>query len=388
MENFNYYNPAKIIFGKGTEKEIGKEIKLHQGSKVLVVTSGDFVKLTGIWDRVVSSFNSAGIAYVYFDKVSPNPKIEMIEEAVTIAKNENVDFVLAIGGGSSIDAAKAIALSMCNEGDLWDYFKNKRTATSALPIGVISTLPSSGSESSNAAIISFGEYKIGFESDIIIPTFAILNPELTLSLPKYQTACGLADIVCHLLERYFTQTEDVTFSDYLIEGALKSVMYNAQRIIEDPTNYNYRAEIMWSATVAHNNLLDAGRISDWASHRMEHELSSEYDITHGEGMAIVFPAWMRYMAVHKPEKLAQLANRLYGIDYNNYTMSEMANLLANKIENYFTSLELKTRLSLFSIGDSDFDKMARRATLNGETPVGHYLPVNIKEIIEIYHLMK
>jgi alcohol dehydrogenase YqhD (iron-dependent ADH family) len=277
-----------------------------------------------------------------------------------------------------------VALGIPYEGDAWDFFEKGVSPKEVLPIGVISTTASSGSETSNAAIISNGEWKLGFEDDRIIPKFAILNPRFTLNLPLYQTFVGVADVLAHLLERYFSDEKYSDTTDYLIEGAIKALLLNADRLLEDPQDINARAEIQWLASVAHNNLLDAGRSADWGSHRIEHELSAQYEVTHGEGMAVVFVAWTKYAAQIKPWRLAQLATRVYGVDAHDYSEKQRAYKLSEILEAFFKKIGLKTTLSELGIDDSDFEIMAKRATKNGL--VGHYIPLDETAFVEVLKL--
>lgn len=385
MINFKYNNPAKVIFGDGAENEIENLLKEYKASSLLLVYSGDFIKKLGIWDTVHSACQKLNIAFYEEGNVVPNPKIELVRDLVSLGKSKKVDFILAVGGGSSIDTAKAVSIGIPHEGDVWDFFDGTSTVENALPIGVITTLPSSGSETSNCSIISNGVLKVGVESDLIIPKFAIMNPRFTIGLPPYQTSCGLADILSHLLERYFTDIENVDTTDFLLEGAIKALILNAHRLMKDPNNYNARAEVQWLASIAHNNLLDTGRVSDWGSHRIEHELSAQYGITHGEGMSVVLVAWTRYMAstAHKPKKLAQLANRVFNVDYHDYTEEEMALILSKKLKDFFQSLNLKTTLTELNITNEHFEEMALRATQNNRCTVGHYLPLDKDRIIDI-----
>jgi alcohol dehydrogenase YqhD (iron-dependent ADH family) len=386
MVNFHYYNPAKIIFGKQAEKEIGALLKTADVKSLLMVYSGEFIKTLGIYDTVKQACIENEIEFSECGQVVPNPKVELVRKLVKLGIEKSIDFVLAVGGGSSIDTAKAVALGIPYDGDVWDFFEGKTTIKKVLPIGVISTIPASGSETSNAAIISNGIFKLGFEDDQIIPKFAIMNPEFTATLPSYQTSCGLADILSHLLERYFTDTQYVDTTDYLIEGAIKALLKNSERIMENPTDYNARAEVQWLASIAHNNLLDTGRISDWGSHRIEHELSAQYNLTHGEGMAVIIVAWTKYMAERKPEKLAQLANRIFDVDYHNYSQKEMAYKLSTSLEQFFKHLHLRTSLKEFNLGNEHFKEMATRATSNGKNTVGHYIPLDEEKIINILNI--
>ena len=296
MIGFEYYNPAKIVFGEGAEQSLSKLLRSYNVTSLLLVYSGDFIKTLGIYDVIKAAVDELGIGFSESGEVVPNPSIELVRKLVEQGKKDKVDFVLAVGGGSSIDTAKAIALGIPYDGDVWDFFDKGVSPESVLNIGVIATTASSGSETSNCAILSYGEWKKGFEDDRIIPKFAIMNPRYTANLPSYQTNVGIADVLSHLLERYFSDEKNSDTTDYLIEGAIRALLVNADRLLVDPANINARAEIQWLASVSHNNFLDAGRRADWGSHRIEHELSAQYNITHGEGMAVVFTAWTKYIA--------------------------------------------------------------------------------------------
>ena len=384
MIGFEYYNPAKIVFGEGAEKSLGRLLKEYKVTSLLLVYSGDFVKTLGIYDVIRAAVDELGIRFSESGEVVPNPSIELVRKLVEQGKKDEVDFVLAVGGGSSIDTAKAIALGIPYDGDVWDFFDKGIPPETVLNTGVIATTASSGSETSNCAILSYGEWKKGFEDDRIIPRFAIMNPRYTTNLPSYQTNVGIADVLSHLLERYFSDEKNSDTTDYLIEGAVRALLVNADRLIADPQDINARAEIQWLASVAHNNFLDAGRRADWGSHRIEHELSAQYNITHGEGMAVVFTAWTRYIAGIKPWRLALLASRVYGKDPYDYDERERALLLSQELEAFFRKLGLKTHLSELGITAEDFEVMAARATKGGE--VGHYVPLNAQEITEILQL--
>ena len=384
MIGFEYYNPAKIVFGEGAEKSLSKLLKQNNVTSLLLVYSGDFIKTLGIYDVIKDAVEELNIKFSESGEVVPNPSIELVRKLVEQGKKDEVDFVLAVGGGSSIDTAKAVAIGIPYEGDVWDFFASGIVPKSVVGVGVIATTASSGSETSNAAILSYGEWKKGFEDDRIIPKFAIMNPRYTVNLPPYQTCVGIADVLSHLLERYFSDEKNSDTTDYLIEGAVRALQVNARRLIKDPSDINARAEIQWLASVAHNNFLDAGRSADWGSHRIEHELSAQYNITHGEGMAVVFVAWTRYMAEVKPWRLALLASRVYGIDAYDFDERERALQLSEELEKFFRSLGLKTKLSELGITDKDFEVMANRATAGGN--VGHYVPLDAQRITDILKL--
>lgn len=383
MNSFQYYNPAQIVFGTDSQYKIKDLLQTYNATSVLLIYSGDFIKQLGIFDSVKEACQSLHVSFYENGNVVPNPKVELVRELVSLGKKKDVDFVLAVGGGSAIDTAKAVAVGIPYPHDVWDFFEYKCAPESALPIGVITTLPASGSESSNCSIISNGLHKVGIEYDCIIPKFSIMNPEYTLGLPPYQTACGIADILSHLLERYFSDVEYTDTTDFLIEGAAKALLLNAQRLMANPKDIHARSEIQCLAFLAHNNLLDIGRTSDWGSHRIEHELSAQYGITHGEGMAVVLVAWTNYMAKHKPKKLAQLANRLFHIDYHDYSETQMAQQLSICLTEFFSSLHLKTTLSAMDIDETHFEEMAMRATNKDTQTIGHYLCLDKSNVIEI-----
>lgn len=384
MIGFEYYNPAKIVFGEDSEQQLTALLKENHISSLLLVYSGDFIKDLGIYAVIEKAVKELGIAFSENGNVVPNPEVDLVRQLVEQGKKDKVDFVLAVGGGSSIDTAKAVALGIPYDGDVWDFFDKGISPKEVLNIGVIATTASSGSETSNASIISNWEWKLGFEDDRIIPKFAIMNPKYTAGLPLYQTAVGIADVLAHLLERYFSDTQHSDVTDYLIEGGIRALLLNADRLLDDLSDINTRAEIQWLASVAHNNFLDAGRSADWGSHRIEHELSAQYHIVHGEGMAVVLLAWIRYVAERKPWRPALLASRVFGVDAHDYDEKGRALILAEKLEAFFKSLELKTTLTELGIDDKDFEIMAKRATRNGS--VGHYELLDTDSIQEILKL--
>ncbi len=384
MIGFEYYNPAKIVFGEDSEQKLTALLKENKVTSLLLVYSGEFIKDLGIYAVIKEAVEELGIVFSENGNVVPNPEVDLVRELVEQGKKDKVDFVLAVGGGSSIDTAKAVALGVPYDGDVWDFFDKGILPEEVLNIGVIATTASSGSETSNASIISNGEWKLGFEDDRIIPKFAIMNPKYTVGLPLYQTSVGIADVLAHLLERYFSDTKHSDVTDYLIEGAVRALFLNAERLLKDLSDINVRAEIQWLASVAHNNFLDAGRSADWGSHRIEHELSAQYHIVHGEGMAVVLLAWIRYVADRKPWRPALLASRVFGVDAHDYNEKERALILAEKLEAFFKSLRLKTTLTELDIDDKDFEIMAKRATRNGN--VGHYELLDAAKIQDILRL--
>lgn len=387
MNNFVFKNPTKIIFGKDTESLVGKETKLY-GSKVLLHYGGGSIKKTGLYDKVIKSLTDAGIEVFELPGVLPNPRLSLVLEGIKLCREKEIDIILAVGGGSTIDSAKAIAVGVPYEGNVWDFYEGKSTVERSMPVGVVLTLPAAGSESSNSAVITNenGWYKRGLTSDYLYPEFAILNPVLTYTLPDYQTVCGAADIMAHIMERYFTDTQNVELTDRLCEATFKTIVQNIPRALRTPDDYNARAEIMWAGTVAHNNLLNTGRVGDWGSHGIEHEISAIYDIAHGAGLAIVFPAWMKYVYKRDVKRFAQYAQRMWNVDDNLFDLEEMALRGISSLEGYFNSIGLPTRLSHANINDEHLEEMADKCTASDTQTVGSVMKLNKNDVLSILKL--
>ncbi len=383
MQNFTFQNTTKIVFGKGTEEEVGEYTARH-GSKVLLHYGGGSIKKYGTYDKVVQSLEKAGIEYVELGGVEPNPKLSLVKEGIELAKEENVDFILAVGGGSVIDSAKAISVGYFYDGDVWDYFTREAEITEALPIGVVLTIPAAGSESSNGAVVTRmdGMYKRDIGSELIRPQFAIMNPELTFTLPDYQTACGAVDIMSHIIERYFTNTENVEFTDRLSESTLKTIIKNVPQVLENNEDYAARAEVMWAGTIAHNDLLGTGREEDWSSHGMEHELSGIYDVAHGAGLAVVFPAWMNYVYQHDLERFAQFAVRVWDVDPDFKDLEWTARQGIKKTKEFFKSIGMPVSLEELDIPAERLEEMAEKATENGA--IGNFVKLDTEDVLNIY----
>lgn len=387
MQNFVFQSPTKFIFGKRTEHEIGKEVKKYT-NKVLLHYGGGSIKRSGLYDRVIQSLQEEEIEIVELSGVQPNPRLSMVREGIELCKRENIDFILAVGGGSVIDSAKAISAGILYQGDVWELFEGRKRLKKALPIGVILTLPATGSEASNSTVITNEEgwYKKGYHSNLIRPKFAIMNPELTFTLPPYQTASGVADIMAHVMERYFTNEPNVDFTDRLCEATLKSMIKNLPLALKNPEDYAARAEIMWAGTIAHNGLLGTGRIEDWASHKIEHELSGIYDVTHGAGLAVIFPAWMKYVYKHNKSRFLQFALRVWDIepDFANVDHTILAGI--EKMKQFFKSCGLPTTLKELDILEDRLEEMAEKCTEKGA--VGGLVKLYKEDVLKIYHLAK
>ncbi|KXS48152.1 MAG: butanol dehydrogenase [Halanaerobium sp. MDAL1] len=383
MQNFIYQNTTKIVFGKGTEEEVGEYTAKH-GSKVLLHYGGGSIKKYGTYDKVVKSLEKAGIEYVELGGVEPNPKLSLVHKGIELAKEESVDFILAVGGGSVIDSAKAIAVGYFYDGDVWDFYYNNVEITEALPVGVVLTIPAAGSESSTSSVVTKmdGMYKRSIGTELIRPKFAIMNPEITFTLPDYQTACGAVDIMAHIMERYFTNTDNVEYTDRLSEASLKTIINNTPKVLEDNEDYAARAEIMWVGSNAHNGLLGTGREEDWSSHGMEHELSGIYDVAHGAGLAVVFPAWMEYVYQHDLERFAQFAHRVWDVDPDFKDLEWTAQQGIKKTKEFFSDIGMPVTLAELDIPADRLEEMAEKATENGS--IGSFVELDTEDVLKIY----
>ena len=346
MNNFTFYSPTYFVFGKDTESTAGQYVKRFGGSKVLLHFGGGSVVKSGLLDRTKKSLEAEGISYIELGGVKPNPRSGLVYEGIDICKKEGVDFILAVGGGSVMDSAKAIAAGAVYDGDFWDFFLGK-SITEALPVGTIVTLAATGSEGSPDTIITHedGMYKRAADGDAVRPVFSILNPELTMTLPAYQTFCGVVDIMSHVMERYFTHTKEVEITDRLAEGILLTMIKEAKRLLVEPNNYEARANVMWAGMVAHNDTVGVGRQQDWGTHHLEHELSALYDCAHGAGLAVMFPAWMKYVMHLDVNRFAQYAVRVWGCEMNFANPEETAKEGIAKFEEFVKSLGMPTTLA-------------------------------------------
>ncbi len=387
MENFNFQNTTKIIFGSNAEKKAGMETKKFSSNVLLHYGCGS-IKKSGLYQEVIDSLKKENIRITELSGVKPNPVLSLVNEGIKICKENKIDFILAVGGGSVIDSAKAIAIGVKYKGDVWDFYGTDKEVKEALPVGVILTIPAAGSETSTGSVITKeeGAYKRYSNSPKLRPVFAILNPALTFTLPPFQTACGAADIIAHITERYFTNTKNVELTDRLSEATLKTIIRNIPIALKEPEDYNSRAEIMWAGTIAHNDILGSGRLCDWGSHDIEHELSGIYDIAHGEGLSIVLPAWMKYVYKINIPRFVQFAVRVFNVeqDFGCMECTAMEGILS--LENYFKKMGLPTTLKEVNIGDDKFEEMAQKCTEKG--PVGNFKKLFKEDVLNILNLAK
>lgn len=390
MENFTFYTPTLYEFGRGTEEKVGMLTFLTGSTRVLLVYGRRYAKNNGLIGRIENSLNTLGIEYFELGGVEPNPTDTLVYEGIKIARKNNIDGVLAVGGGSVIDTAKAIAAGVSYQGDFWDFFTGKAQVTEALPVGVVLTIPGSGSEGSGNCVITKtdGAIKLSLRTDSILrPRFAIMNPEMTSTLTAYQTAVGIVDMMSHIMERYFSNTSNVEVTDRLAEGLLMSLIAMAPRVLSDPTDYQARANVEWAGTLAHNGLVGCGRREDWASHFMEHEISAMYpSVAHGAGLAVVIPAWMSYMAHHKPSKVAQLGRRVFGVDIRDDRGAAIETVA--QLRAFFSAvLRMPSTFKGLGIDEPDIDAMVEKLHTNKGETIGGYYRLTAPDTRQIYELM-
>ena len=392
MLNFEFYAPTKVVFGKNAENEVGKLIKAQGCKKALIHFGGSSAIRSGLLERIYKLLDQDGISYVSLGGVVPNPRLSKVHEGIELCKKEGVDFILAVGGGSVIDSSKAIGYGVANGGEVWDFYEKLRTPESCIPIGAILTIAAAGSEMSNSSVITNedGWLKRGCNGDSSRCKFAIMNPELTYSLPDYQTECGCTDILMHTLERYLTLEEDTMLTDGIGEALMKTVIQNTKILIKDPENYNARAEVMWAGSLSHNGLTGCGTTGDWASHQLEHELGGIYDVAHGAGLAAVWGSWARYVYKEKPQRFAQLAVNVMGVpnDFLDADKTAIAGICA--MEDFFHSISMPTSIAELGVKltDEQIDELAYKCSFENTRTIGGFKPLDIEDMKNVYRMAR
>lgn len=390
MNNFTFCTPTEFVFGKGVEAEVGKIVCRYGGTKVLLVYGGGSVLRSGLLARVEQSLSAENIGFVHLGGVEPNPVDKKVYEGIDTVRSEKVDFILPVGGGSVIDTAKAIAAGACYDGDFWDFFVGVAPVREALPVGVVLTIPAAGSEGSGNAVITKldGLHKLSLRTDKVLrPRFAVMNPELTFTLPPYQTACGIADMMVHVMERYFTNTLYVEITDRICEGVLKTIITEAPKVMSNPCDYEARANIMWCGTMAHNGLCGVGREEDWASHFMEHEVSALYGVAHGAGLSAIVPAWLTWMVSHHVDRVVQLAIRVFDVEEKD-TPEATALEGISRLKSFWHSLGLPLNLHELGVENPDIDLLVDKLHENKGEFVGHYVCLDREQSREIFELAR
>ena len=394
MNSFDLCCTTRILFGKGQEAKVGGLIKEYGGSRVLLHYGGGSVIRSGLYDRVMESLKEAGLTVIPLGGAKPNPRLSLVHEGIALCRKENIDFLLAIGGGSAIDSAKAIAVGVSYEGDVWDLYETGTLAPSALPLATILTLPATGTEASSHSVITNEEkqLKIGYADERIRPRFSIINPELFFTLPHNQVANGVCDMMSHILERYLTNSIHTDLVDGLSEATLRTIMKNALRLKEDVTNYDAWGEVAMGGVIAHNDLLSMGRTEDWACHKMEHELSAIYDVAHGAGLAAITPSWMRYVYKENIPMFLQFAVKVMGVDGSFREPEDCILEGIRRLELFFHTMGLPNSIKELGIDSSQFEVMAKKATLfeNGKERrlVGGVKKLGWKDVLAIYEMAK
>ncbi|MBQ6598528.1 MAG: iron-containing alcohol dehydrogenase [Lentisphaeria bacterium] len=390
MENFTFYSPTYFVFGKESEGQTGSMVSRFGGSRVLIHYGGGSVVRSGLLDRVKASLKAEGIGFVELGGVKPNPRSGLVYEGIELCKKENVDFILAVGGGSTIDSSKAIAAGVLYDGDFWDYYCGK-VIEKALPIGTILTIAAAGSEGSPDSVITREDdmMKRGASGDAIRPKFSILNPALTQTLPAFQSACGITDIMAHLYERYLTNSTEVEVTDRLIEALLLTMKHEGPRVIEDPNNYDARANIMWAGMMAHNNSCGVGRSQDWNSHNIEHELSALYDVAHGAGLAVTMPAVFRYVMNHNVMRFAQVAVRVWGcsMDFEHPEVTALEGI--RRLADFLASIGMPKNFEELGAKEADIPQLVENLCCgNGrEGKITGFVTLDKDDCTKIYQMM-
>lgn len=387
MLDFIYNTPTTVYFGKGKEKEVGKIIKGYGYKKIMLQYGQGSIKRSGLYDVVLSALKAEGIEVVEMGGVEPNPKLSFVREAIKVAKKEKVELILAVGGGSALDSSKYTALGATTDVDVWEFAMGTKKPESALPVACILTISAAGSEMSSSAVITNQELNIkkGCTTELNRCKFAIMNPELSFTLSKYQTACGIVDIMAHTMERYFTVVKDTPLTDGIAESLLRSVIETGKILIENPEDYDARATVMWASSLSHNGLTGCGRENYLAVHQLEHALSGEYDyVAHGAGLAILFPAWAKFIYKKNVSRFATFARNVWGV---NETDDEKASIKGiEEMSKFFTSLGMPQRISEFDIPKDALSRLANSTTYNGTRTVKSYIPLGVKEIKEIFEI--
>jgi len=382
MEDFIFQNRTKIIFGKGAEKNVGEEVREY-ADKVLLHYGGGSIKKYGTYLNIINSLQDKNIKIIELSGVKPNPSLEIVEKGIDICRKESIKFILAVGGGSVIDSAKAISIGVSYDGNVWDFFAGKSKPKKALNIGVVLTISASGSESSEHSVITNEESleKKAIHNQIIRPKFSILNPELTYTLPNFQSAAGSADIITHVMERYFTNTKNVDLTDRLCESTIKTVLKNIPIALKYPRDYNARAEIMWAGTIAHNGLLGTGREEDWSSHKIGQEISAIYGTTHGATLSIIFPAWMKYVYKKNIPLFAQFASRVFNVEIDYSNLEKIALEGIERLVGFYISIGLPTSLNDIGIGSEKFGEITKKCVDKG--PIGNFKRLYQEDVLNI-----
>lgn len=391
MIDFNYYTPTEVVFGKESEAKVAQMVKKYGGKKVLVHFGGKSAQKSGLLDKVCNLLKAEGIPYVTLGGVVPNPRLGKVHEGIDLCRKEGVDFILAVGGGSVIDSGKAIAYGIGYDGDVWDFYCGKAKATSFVPLGAVLTIPAAGSEMSDSSVITNEaiDVKRGYNNDICRPKFAIMNPERSYTLPPYQTAAGVTDIMMHTMERYFSHDVDMTLSDNMAEGLLRTAKECVFAVLKNPEDYRNRAQIMWAGSLAHNGLTGCGRVGDWATHQIGHELSALFDATHGAALAAIWPSWARYVMKEDVSRFVRFAVNVMDVP-NDYSDPEGTAIKGvEAIERFYHAIGMPINIPELigrNVTDNEIKEMARKCTRDYTMTMGQFKKLTAEDIENIYRM--
>ncbi len=393
MKDFNYYAPTEVVFGENSEEQVATLTSRYGGSKVLVHYGGQSAVRSGLLDKVCGLYEAAGIPFVKLGGVVPNPRLSKVREGIELCKQEKVDFILAVGGGSVIDSAKAIAYGVCYDGDVWDFYLGKDKARQMLPVACVLTIPAAGSEMSEASVITNedGDVKLGYSNNLARPKFAIMNPRRTFTLPPYQTAAGVTDMMMHTMERYFTHDDDMDLTTDLAEAVLRRMKSAVFEVLKNPEDYRHRAQIMWGGSVAHNGLTGCGVSEDWATHQLEHELSGMFDVTHGAGLAAIWPSWARYVMHENLSRFVRFAVNVMDVpnDFSDPEGTAMHGIEA--MERFYHAIGMPVNIHELigrEITDDEIREMTRKCSRNYKATCGQFRVLSADDMEAIYKMAK
>ena len=393
MKDFNYYAPTEVVFGKQSEEQVARLVKKYGGTKVLVHYGGESARRSGLLDKICTLLSEGGVEYVCLGGVVPNPRLSKVREGIDLCRREKVDFILAVGGGSVIDSAKAIAYGVCLDGDVWDLYLGKATPQTMLPVASVLTIPAAGSEMSEASVITNedGDVKLGYSNDMSRPKFAIMNPVRTFTLPPYQTAAGVTDMMMHTMERYFTKDDDMDLTTNLAEAVLRTMKDCIFAVLKDPCDYRNRAQIMWGGSVAHNGLTGCGVSDDWATHQLEHELSGMFDVTHGAGLAAIWPSWARYVLHENLSRFTRFAVNVMDVP-NDFTDPEGTALRGiEAMECFYHAIGMPTNIRELigrDITDEEIEEMTRKCSRDYTATCGCLKVLYADDMRKIYQMAR
>lgn len=393
MKDFIYYAPTEVVFGKESEEKVASLIKKYGGSRVLVHYGGQSARRSGLLDKMFRLLKEGGIEYAELGGVVPNPRLSLVRQGISLCRERGIDFILAVGGGSVIDSAKAIAYGAVYDGDVWDFYLGKDDAKACLPVASVLTIPAAGSEMSEASVITNedGGVKLGYSNDISRPKFAIMNPERTFTLPPYQTAAGVTDMIMHTMERYFTHDDDMTLTSAIAESVMRTMKDCVFAVLKNPQDYRNRAQIMWGGSVAHNGLTGCGVRDDWATHQLEHELSGMFDVTHGAGLAAIWPSWARYVYKENVSRFVRFAVNVMDVE-NDFTDPEGTALRGiEAMERFYHAIGMPINIHELigrEITDKEIREMVRKCSRDGKATQGAFKVLTADDMEAIYRMAR